>query len=120
VAVEFRWDRVSTLLGERNEYWLAGQVGVSRSTYASWKRLGIDPKGKHVLALSKVLGVPPETFYDLPDSSTDRASWTDVEFDNWVQGHRQLLEKLRELESRDASEMEEVAQFAEFRRSKYN
>ena len=117
--MEFRWDRVSTLLGTRTENWLASQVGVSRSTYASWKRLAIDPKGKHVLALAKVLGVPPESLYQNPEAAPTEASWPDVEFDAWVKGHRELVDLLRDLETCKPEELIEVAQFTAFRRSKY-
>ncbi len=111
------WERIATLLGDRTDSWLAGQIGVGRSTYFAWKSYGRFPKGDKIIRMAQVLGVSPEALLglDVGDVGQNEKTWPDAWTSSWFERNKEFLAALQKLDEATPGALDEVKRFVEFR-----
>lgn len=100
------WNRVDILLGDRSDSWLATQLGINRSTLATWKHMERIPKGDVIFRLAKILEVAPEVLLDTKPKTPDgQPVHQSLEFLEWAGRNQGLLTDLLKLDPAQAAEV---------------
>ncbi len=76
---ESMWRKIdAAVVSQRlKDYWIAGKLEVSKSTYANWKREKRIPRGDYLYRLADIVGVTVESFFS--DSAPLRITRTEAD-----------------------------------------